>query len=279
MDAWGARSLVEQGRLEAAQQLAAEVLRRPHLSPISRMPALVVAARVRVRRGEPGVGPILDEALGLADATGEAQRLLPVIAARAEAAWTGGASPVTELRRAERLAVDNPWDFGELAWWARRADPHAAAPPGCAEPFALMLAGRAGDAAAAWAHLASPLWQALALTESDRPADVRDGVEILRSLGAGATLHAVLRDLHAQGKPVPRGPRATSRANPAGLTDREFEVLTLLTAGLSNADIASRLYLSEKTVGHHVSAVLRKLGEPTRSRAVAAAARMGIVPT
>jgi DNA-binding NarL/FixJ family response regulator len=46
---------------------------------------------------------------------------------------------------------------------------------------------------------------------------------------------------------------------------------------MSNADIAARLYLSQKTAGHHVSAVLRKLGEPTRSRAVAAAVRRGIV--
>jgi DNA-binding NarL/FixJ family response regulator len=55
-------------------------------------------------------------------------------------------------------------------------------------------------------------------------------------------------------------------------------VLALLVQGLSNAEVADRLFLSEKTVGHHVSAVLRKLGEPTRSRAVAAALRRRIVP-
>jgi DNA-binding NarL/FixJ family response regulator len=61
------------------------------------------------------------------------------------------------------------------------------------------------------------------------------------------------------------------------LTGRELEVLQLLADGLSNADVAQRLYLSEKTVGHHVSAVLRKLGEPTRSRAVAAALRRRVI--
>ena len=76
---------------------------------------------------------------------------------------------------------------------------------------------------------------------------------------------------------MPRGPRATSRANPAGLTEREMEVLHALAEGLSNAEIAARLVLSEKTVGHHVSAVLRKLQEPSRWRAVATARRMGLI--
>jgi DNA-binding CsgD family transcriptional regulator len=76
---------------------------------------------------------------------------------------------------------------------------------------------------------------------------------------------------------VPRGPRAARRASPAGLTPRETEVLQLLAEGLSYAEVAGQLFLSEKTVGHHVSAVLRKLGEPTRSRAVATALRLGVI--
>ncbi|NUR09576.1 MAG: helix-turn-helix transcriptional regulator, partial [Nocardioidaceae bacterium] len=77
--------------------------------------------------------------------------------------------------------------------------------------------------------------------------------------------------------PVPRGPRASSRVNEAGLTARELDVLALLVDGLSNAGIAEALVLSPKTVGHHVSSVLAKLGEPSRSRAAAAAVRRGIV--
>ena len=75
---------------------------------------------------------------------------------------------------------------------------------------------------------------------------------------------------------LPRGPRATTRENPAGLTAREVEVLELLGEGLRNADIAERLFLSEKTVSHHVSAILRKLGVRTRGEASAAAQRRGI---
>ena len=74
------------------------------------------------------------------------------------------------------------------------------------------------------------------------------------------------------------GHRVTRRVEGiTGLTAREAEVLQLLADGLSYAEVAERLVLSEKTVGHHVSAVLRKLGEPTRSRAVAAALRLGVI--
>jgi DNA-binding NarL/FixJ family response regulator len=55
-------------------------------------------------------------------------------------------------------------------------------------------------------------------------------------------------------------------------------VLGLLADGLSYAEVAGRLILSKKTVGHHVSAVLRRLGETIRSRAVATALRLGIIP-
>jgi DNA-binding NarL/FixJ family response regulator len=93
-----------------------------------------------------------------------------------------------------------------------------------------------------------------------------------------APRRAVLRDRRARGLAVPRGPRPASKGNPAGLTGREVEVLALLADGLSYAEVAERLFLSEKTVGHHVSAVLRKLREPTRSRAVATALRLGVLP-
>jgi DNA-binding NarL/FixJ family response regulator len=88
----------------------------------------------------------------------------------------------------------------------------------------------------------------------------------------------VVRARPARGLLVPRGPRPSSRAHPSGLTTREAEVLALLAEGLSYTEVAQRLVLSPKTVSHHVSAVLRKLGEPTRTRAVAAAQRRGLLP-
>lgn len=140
-----------------------------------------------------------------------------------------------------------------------------------------MLEGDWLAAAAEWQLLGCPLWQALALMASTDLADARAALAVVDALGAPAVRAAMLVDRHARGLALPRGPRPTSRANPSGLTAREIDVLRLLVDGLSNAEVAQRLFLSEKTVGHHVSSVLRKLGEPTRSRAVASAVRRGII--
>jgi len=107
--------------------------------------------------------------------------------------------------------------------------------------------------------------------------DARSGITRLAALGADATRDAVLRARHEAGLSVPRGPRRRTQDNPAGLTAREMEVLALLAEGLTNAQLADRLFLSEKTVDHHVSSVLRKLGEPNRAAAAAAARKLGLV--
>ena len=60
--------------------------------------------------------------------------------------------------------------------------------------------------------------------------------------------------------------------NPARLTDRQLEILRLVAAGLSNVEIAHRLVVSTRTVDHHVSAILAKLGVRTRRDAAAWAA-------
>jgi DNA-binding CsgD family transcriptional regulator len=280
MTAWLARSLAEQGRYDAAERHVADVTRRPHVSPITQVSVLPVAGLLAARRGRDGTGE-LDEALTIAVRTGEALRLIPVAAACAEAAWIAGRPQdlIAAIDRAWPVAVAHPhtWGLGELGWWLRLAGDDRPVTAPLARPFALMLAGEHRAAAASWDALGCPLWSAYALAFSPEMRDAQQCLDILDKLGATAVRHAVLRDRHARGLAVPRGPRTASRANPAGLTAREAEVLQLLADGLSYAEVAERLVLSEKTVGHHVSAVLRKLGEPTRSRAVAAALRLGVI--
>jgi len=99
----------------------------------------------------------------------------------------------------------------------------------------------------------------------------------LDELGARPAAARVRRDLRRSGVTViPRGPKPTTRENPAGLTDRQVEILRMLADGATNAEIAARLVLSVCTVDHHVSAVLQKLGVPGRREAIAAVTDRGL---
>ncbi|WP_198541459.1 LuxR C-terminal-related transcriptional regulator [Parafrankia sp. BMG5.11] len=76
---------------------------------------------------------------------------------------------------------------------------------------------------------------------------------------------------------LPRRPRTSTRANPAGLTNRQLDVAKLVARGLTNAEIATRLYISVKTADHHVSAILTKLDLPTRRAVALRADELGLV--
>jgi DNA-binding CsgD family transcriptional regulator/tetratricopeptide (TPR) repeat protein len=280
--AWAAKLALDEGRWAEAADEAAQILRIPRTSTTPRINALVVLALVRARRGDPEVQPLLDEAWELAEPTGELPRLGPVAAARAEVAWlTGngeGVVPATEIAYALALDRGAPWLIGELACWRARAGTDEDVPAGAAEPYALELAGTRREAAACWRELGRPYASALALVASTADADLRSSLSELQVLGARPAAGIVarrLRDLGARG--LPRGPRPATRSNPASLTPREVEVLELVVDGLRNAEIARRLFLSVKTVDHHVSAILRKLGVRSRGEAATAAVTQKLI--
>ena len=77
--------------------------------------------------------------------------------------------------------------------------------------------------------------------------------------------------------PAHRGPNAETRSNPIGLTRRQMEVFRLLARGYSNAQAARELHRSEKTVGHHVSAILAKLHVRSRTAAVVVGYSLGVL--
>jgi DNA-binding CsgD family transcriptional regulator len=235
---------------------------------------LAVLGRTRARRGDPAPWDPLDEALRLAAPSAELGRVGPVAAARAEAAWLEARfdACIHETETAFALAKRHSGlDLGELAVWRRRAGVVEPTPAGAAEPYATLLAGDWRSAAAAWTELGAPYEAALALADGDDEDALRQALDELRRLGAAPAAAIVARRLRSLGvRGVPRGPRARTRANPANLTPREMEILALVAEGSRNGDIAERLFLSQKTVAHHVSAILRKLDVKTRGEAGAA---------
>ena len=176
------------------------------------------------------------------------------------------------------LEVGSRWVAGELAYWRWQAGIREELPAGAiAEPYRISMSGPATTAASRWERLGCPYEASLALLASDDDRDIKRAMAELQRLGAGPAAAIARRRLRERGvRNVPRGPRPRTRQNPAGLTARELEVLRLLCDGLRNAQIAERLVLSERTVDHHVSAVLRKLDVATRGEAAAAAQRLGV---
>jgi DNA-binding CsgD family transcriptional regulator/tetratricopeptide (TPR) repeat protein len=273
-----ARAAFEQGRWDEAVSLTEPVLARAGGQPLTRLLALVTLGRIRARRGDPARWEPLEEARLIAEPTGELQNVAPVAVARAEAALLeGDADPVRELTE-DALALATlrqaPWVVGELAWLRRRAGVEEPVPTGIAEPYALALAGEWEAAAARWAEFGCPYEVADALAASGDEDALRRALAEFERLGAGPAAAAVARRLREL---VARGPRPATAENPANLTPREVEVLALVAEGLRNADIAQRLVVSQRTVDHHVSAILRKLGARSRAEAGAAAVRLGLV--
>jgi DNA-binding NarL/FixJ family response regulator len=132
-------------------------------------------------------------------------------------------------------------------------------------------------AAAAWREIGCPYEEAVALADGDEAAR-RAALEIFERLGAAPAAERLRHALRASGvRGIPRGPRASTRENAAGLTNRQVEVLALMAEGLSNSEIADRLFISPKTVDHHVGAVLAKLDAGTRAEAASIAIHSGLI--
>lgn len=281
--AYQARARFERGAWDDAVEEATSLIDRYRLLPIIKIPALVVLGLVRVRRGDPGSAAVLDEALTLALATGELRGIAPVAMACAEAAWLQGNHDqcLAEARVGYDLALAhdaNPWTLGELCIWMWRVDGLSSAPRPIAEPFARQLSGDWQGAAALWAGIGCPYEQALALIDGDVSAKL-SALAIFERLVAQPAAALVRKRMRQQGiQGIPRGPRPSTRTNQAGLTPRQREVLQLMAEGLPNAEIANRLSTSLKTVDHHVSAVLAKLGVHSRAQAISTAYQLGIIP-
>ncbi|QKC85974.1 AAA family ATPase [Mesorhizobium sp. NZP2077] len=276
-----AQLLLRQGCWDEAAAEALDVIANDRATALVRYPALVALSRLRVRRGDPSAEPLLAEMKQFLEKGAELQRLSPYAAVIAEQAWLGEADRDEALRLiglAESLSPTRGV-FAELAGWRRMLAPDVdpGDTTGMATPNRMLLAGDWRGAAIVWAELDAPYERALALAQGDEAAQ-REALEILEALGARPVANHVRELMRQNGViRIARGPRRTTRANSAGLTQRQMEVLQLIERGLSNKRIADHLAISPKTVDHHVSAVLGKLDAVSRGEATAAARDSGLI--
>ena len=277
-----ARVRLDQGDWFGAEQDAREALAESVAGGARFVDALVPLGLLQARRGDPAAAATLQEATERGFATVELQWTAPVAAARAEYAWLHGYDHriAEEAARLFERAVQaaHPWFAGELAFWLRLAGAPPPMPVVIAEPYRLLLAGDWRASADAWQELGCAYQRALALACGDRYEALVEALALLDGLGARQAAQRLRRDLRRRGRRhIPRGPIRATAANPAGLTTRQVEVLELLADGLTDTVIAARLSLSVKTVGHHVSALLAKLGVASRHDAAASARRLGVI--
>ncbi len=268
LNVFWAQLRLEAGRWAEADELVADLM-EGDLRPVDRIPTLVLACRLAIRRGRADVDDLLAEAARLADGFADLHSLWPVTSTTAEVAWLKGdmAPIVAQLRTVYELAVarNDPWAIGDLGRWLWRAGELGELDPRAASPYMRQVAGDWRAAAREWEALSIPYEAALCRIDSDEEAEVRATHSQLVKLGAEAVALLAARRLRDLGFRVPRGPRPTTRSHAALLTDRESEIADLVADGLTNIEIADRLVVSPKTVKHHVSAVLGKLGVTHRA--------------
>jgi DNA-binding CsgD family transcriptional regulator len=278
---WLARVAFEQGRWDDAVGYADLVdrttLQREGIAYITAMSAL---GRVRVRRGDPGGLALLEDMTELAR-DHELQHGWNAICGRAEHFWLAGKPEEgrdhLEPAFSRALDTDSEWARGEIGFWMWRIGAIEGPPERAAEPFALQMAGEWRAAADAWGDIGCPYEVAMALADGPESAKL-DALEVLDTLGARPLADRIRGELRGLGvDSIPRGPTKQTLSNPAGLTARQLEVLRLIADGRSNAEIATELYISKKTVEHHVSAIYTKLGVGSRPEAMRAAAELGAV--
>ena len=230
--------------------------------------AKTVLAELAVRRGDTDAADRLAEVREQADRTGELRWIVPVLELETEWSLTSGVLlPHDHFDFVEEIVRSNGSagsDAARLAAWAVVAERPSSFSGKLPPPYAAMLRADWAGAARAFGDIGWDYDRALMLSLLDEASALVEALSVARQLGAVPLSRRVSRRLRQLGHPVPRGVAPSTRTHPAGLTARQAEVLALLGDGRTNAEIAEALYVSPRTVEHHVTAVLTKLGATTR---------------
>jgi DNA-binding CsgD family transcriptional regulator len=243
--------------------------------------AEVVRTELAVRRGEPDADERLSGLVELVDRAGMLIRIAPVLELQVERALTSD-NPLPADRFDEIVSIVGPQALaagcaaGRVAAWATVCGVPVRFAGKAPTPHAAMIAGDWRGAADAFGAVGWRHDQALLLSLLETEEALAEALDIARSLAAGPLEHRIARRMRHLGVAVPRGPLATTQANPAQLTARQLQVLRHVRAGHGNGQIAELLHISPRTVEHHIAGIFAKLGVSTRVEAVARCVDLGI---
>jgi DNA-binding CsgD family transcriptional regulator len=270
--------LLWQGDWAAAESAATAALGS---NPSVEQLAWRVLGGIQSRRGRHEAGTVIHRMWSMVQPASGSYVIDPAAAALAEYLWLSEEDEPELVERLteildEGIALGTPWPSGAFAFWMWKLGLLDFVPDGTADFYGWIIAGDYKRAAAFWHDRGIPYEEGLALMHGDDTEQI-EAVRIFEQLGATATADKVRRTLAARGVIVPRGKAHSTRQHTAGLTARQSEVLDLLAEGLTNAQIADRLFVSHRTVENHVAAVLMKLDVPDRQAAVAVGRDQGII--
>jgi DNA-binding CsgD family transcriptional regulator len=270
----------ETGSWEDARTISQQLYVNAHHILVNIIATLTLA-KISMRQGdfEKAKG-LISEIRDTAMATNEIQRVIPLITSQLEFAWLTG-EPVdqhllSDVESKFFAVKDNSWFYAEYAYWKHRVGLlREELVNNFVTPVRLEFVGDWKAASVAWEKIGCPYEQALALMDGDEQSQ-REGLGILDRLKATGTINHYRRKLNLKtAKSVTKGPRESTLNNPGQLTDRQIDILKLLEAGLQNKEIAEKLFISPKTVDHHISAILTKFNVNSRAKAVIEAKKLG----
>lgn len=273
--------LLETGCWHEAFCIAGQLIKNEDQPPIVTIGALIVVATIKMRRGDMEILPLLMQAKTKALDAMEPQRVLPVLVALLEYEWLKGQPCIEQdiIDRAIGLTgqASALYVSHEFGFWLEKVRQQRLPHWKPYEEYCADNPKKALKAAGIWERLGCPFQQALMLSEGG-DIDKKKALIIMQQLGANTVYEKLKQDMRTYGiKGIPRGIRKTTQSNPALLTDRELNVLVLLKENLQNKEIGARLFISAKTVDHHISSILFKLDVNSRAKAVQEAVRIGIL--
>jgi len=281
LQSWKARLYLETGNWKQAYEAAEMLCKNENHNHAVRISALSVYAKVKLRRGEPEALALLLEAKTMAFETMELQRMIPVMIGLLEYEWLHGKKVIVpeEIEQMiELISIAGGIFYNyEFAFWLLKARKQELPMSQNLDCYDVSSPTKAIQAAAYWQRTGCPYMRAITLFEG-MDDNKRNAITVVHELGATAVYEKMKQEMRISGiKKIPRGIRQSTRKNPALLTSREMDVLELLKEGLQNKEIASKLFISFKTVDNHITSLLFKLEVNSRSKAVAEATRQEII--